>query len=117
MSFDIGLDRKQLSDRRVGHAALDAVDDPTVAGARRRGLAARLVRPRPMIVDTERRIGLGLVHRPRQVIAVVREEFRQQALTLLGRHPRKQHAGQSRRLRQHRGDVHVADRQLLGDDA
>ena len=117
MAFDLGLDREQLGDRGVGDAVLDPVDDPTVAATHGFGLEGDVGRGRPVVIPTERRIGFGFVTRARQVTAVVLQEPRQEAIALLFRHARKQHAAEHRRLGQHGGQVGVAHCQLLGHDA
>ena len=65
----LDFDGEQLGDRRVGDAVLDAVDDPGVARAHRRGLHAGFAGVRAMIVDAERGIAIGLVVCQRKVIA------------------------------------------------
>ncbi len=112
------LDREQLGKRRVRDPLLDAADDPSIVGARRRGLEARVARPRAVIIDADRRIAVRLVLSERQVIAVVGEERRQEALVLRRRHPPgEQRVREGRRLREHGGDVGIAGGELLGDDA
>ena len=70
-----------------------------------------------MVVDAERAVVAGLAAGQRQVIIVVLQERRAEALALLRRHRAEQTLAERRRFRQHRGDVGVADRKLFGDDA
>ena len=114
----VDFDREQRGQRRVGDAVLDAVDHPGIAGAYRGGLHVGVARFRSMIMDTERRIAVGLELRERQMIAVVGQERRQEARRLLRRHqPVEQGVGERRGARQHGGDIGVSQRQFLRHDA
>ena len=109
---------KSPGERRVGDAVLDAIDDPRVARSRGGRLEACVARLRPVIVDAQRGVAVGLVLGDGEIIAVVGEECRQEAAALLVRHRAvEKFVGECRGLRQHRGDVGIADRQFLGDDA
>ncbi len=93
--MDTGLHDEQLRDGRIVHRGRDAVEPP---------LAAVLRHGDPALGESE-------------VKAFVRHEWRQQALALRGRHRALEPAGERRRVREHRGDVRIAHRELLGDDA
>ncbi len=70
-----------------------------------------------VVVDAERAVVAGLSAGQRQVVVVVLQERRAEALALLRRHRAEQTLAERRRFRQHRGDVRVADRKLFNDDA
>src|SRR6516164_3653592 len=72
----------------------------------------------PLIIDAERGVAIRLVLGEREVIALLREERRQEARALLRRHQAvEQRLRERRRLRQYGGDVRIADGELFGDDA
>jgi len=71
-----------------------------------------------VIIDAERGIAIRLVLGEREVIALIREERRQEARSLLRRHqPVEQRLRERRSLCQNGGEVGVAGGELLGDDA
>ena len=110
------LDGDQLGDRRVGDAILGAVDDPIVAAADSFGGQAH-GRGRPVIVDAERGIVARLAVRPAPGGSRRPQGRRRKRSRCSARHRGEQQPAERTGLRQHRGDVGIADRQLLGDDA
>ena len=111
------LDGDQLGDRSVGYAVLDPVDDPLVAASRRGRRHGALAGDRAVVVHAQRGVLVRFPLGAGEVEVVVLEECREEAVALVRRHRREQPPRQRRRLGQHRGDVGVAHRQLLGDDA
>ena len=71
-----------------------------------------------MIVHTQPRIGLGFVTGEGEMIAVIRQEFRQKFVALRIVHgPIEQEMSEPRGFRQRSGKVGVPGRQFLGHDA
>ena len=71
-----------------------------------------------MIVNSERGLAIGLVICQRKVMAIVRQERRQEPHPLLRRHqPVEQNVGEQGGLREHSRDVGIAQREFLGHDA
>ncbi len=71
-----------------------------------------------MIVHAERVIAPGFMSGVREMIAVVLQELRQEAVALPGRHTLvEQHVAERRRFRERGRKVRIARGQFLGDDA
>ena len=71
-----------------------------------------------MIVHAQPGVGFGFMAREGEMEAVVADELRQEALALGVAHQAvEQEMTEPRGRRQHRGDVGIAGRQLLGHDA
>jgi hypothetical protein len=109
------LHREQFRDGRVRDERQSPVHHPLLALLHREHIRSALGE-RAVVAPAV--TGTGVAPRKSEVIVVIPDEFRQEALALLRRRQTvEQHVGQRGGLRQHRREVHVSGAQLFHDDA